>query len=98
MFADVEGIKRHSLEMGAGEDLYTLFASVLTMRPWRKVIAKSIDHLQFSTTKEDVNEIQVDNLELHPISYLQHIIPPTRIVQENSKTVADATLLLFFSV
>jgi aarF domain-containing kinase len=69
VFADVEGIKKHSLKMGAGEDLYTLFASVLTMRPWRKVIAKSIDHLQFSTTKEDVNEIQVDNLELYRIIY-----------------------------
>lgn len=63
--------------MGAGEDLYTLFASVLTMRPWRKVIAKSIDHLQFSTTKEDVNEIQVDNLELYRIIYCSILyLPP----------------------
>lgn len=44
--------------MGAGEDLYTLFASILTMRPWRKVVAKSHDHLQFSIEREDVGEIQ----------------------------------------
>lgn len=58
VFADPDGIKEYSLRMGAGEDLYTLFASILTMRPWRKVVAKSHDHLQFSIEREDVGEIQ----------------------------------------
>ncbi|KAG0622568.1 hypothetical protein M758_3G107800 [Ceratodon purpureus] len=58
VFAKVDDIKAYSLKMGAGEDLYTLFASILTMRPWRKVVAKSHDHLQFSAEPEDVDEIQ----------------------------------------
>lgn len=58
MFANIDGIKAYSLKMGAGEDLYTLFASILTMRPWRKVVAKSHDHLQFSVQPEDNEEIK----------------------------------------
>jgi len=58
VFADPDGIKKYSLKMGAGEDLYTLFASVLTMRPWRKVLAKSHDHLRFSIEPEDIGDIQ----------------------------------------
>ncbi|XP_073393356.1 putative ABC1 protein At2g40090 isoform X2 [Physcomitrium patens] len=57
VFANVDGIESYSLKLGAGED-YTLFASVMTMRPWRKVVDKSHDHLQFSIEQEDVDEIQ----------------------------------------
>lgn len=53
----MDGIESYSLKLGAGED-YTLFASVMTMRPWRKVVDKSHDHLQFSIEQEDVDEIQ----------------------------------------
>ncbi len=36
IFADPEGIKRHSEAMNAGE-LYPLFAAMLTQRPWDQV-------------------------------------------------------------
>lgn len=42
-FADVEGIKDCSMKMNAGE-LYPLFASMLTMRPWEAITNPNLDH------------------------------------------------------
>lgn len=39
IFADKDGIKRHSEGMNAGE-MYPLFAALLTQRPWDQVRAK----------------------------------------------------------
>ncbi|GLJ21461.1 hypothetical protein SUGI_0395900 [Cryptomeria japonica] len=59
VFADVNGIKYHSVKLGAGEDLYVLFAGILTMRPWNKVVDPAIDHLRLNGTSEDRSELQM---------------------------------------
>ncbi|KAL4575022.1 hypothetical protein LXL04_021862 [Taraxacum kok-saghyz] len=45
VFADAKGIKENCMKFGAGEDLYTFFTSILTMKPWERVIDPSVDHL-----------------------------------------------------
>ncbi|XP_020525061.1 putative ABC1 protein At2g40090 isoform X3 [Amborella trichopoda] len=59
IFADVKGIKENSVKLGAGEDLYTLFAGILTMRPWNRVADPSVDHLMIQGTESDREELQV---------------------------------------
>ncbi|KAH6555730.1 hypothetical protein KP509_1Z232200 [Ceratopteris richardii] len=59
VFADVNAIKRQSIKLGAGEDLYVLFAGVVTMRPWKKIIQQDINHLKIDGTEEDKSEIQM---------------------------------------
>lgn len=59
VFADVKGIKENSVKLGAGEDLYVLFAGVLTMRPWQKVLDPAIDHLRLNGTDADRSELQM---------------------------------------
>lgn len=59
VFADVKGIKENSIKLGAGEDLYVLFAGVLTMRPWQKVLDPAIDHLRLNGTDADRAELQM---------------------------------------
>ncbi|KAI5083093.1 hypothetical protein GOP47_0002836 [Adiantum capillus-veneris] len=59
VFADVNEIKKQSVKLGAGEDLYILFAGVLTMRPWKKIIQQDINHLKIDGTEEDKEEIQM---------------------------------------
>jgi len=44
--------------VGAGEDLHALFAGVLTMRPWKRVIDPSPDHLVLGKNT-DYSELQV---------------------------------------
>eukprot|EP00891_Asterochloris_glomerata_P006292 jgi/Astpho2/6292/e_gw1.00089.9.1_t len=44
IFSDVEGIKKYSAAMNAG-DMYPLFAGMLTQRPWDQVTRRSWDHL-----------------------------------------------------
>ncbi|KAF3655521.1 putative ABC1 protein [Capsicum annuum] len=45
VYSDANGIKDKCVKLGAGDDLYALFAGILTMRPWNKVIDPSVDHL-----------------------------------------------------
>lgn len=59
VFANVDEIKRQSIKLGAGEDLYVLFAGVLTMRPWKKIVQQDINHLKLDGTEEDKSEIQM---------------------------------------
>lgn len=59
VFADVNEIKQQSINLGAGEDLYVLFAGMLTMRPWKKIIQQDINHLKIDGTDEDKTEIQM---------------------------------------
>lgn len=59
IFADVNAIKENSVKLGAGEDLYALFAGVLTMRPWSRVIDPSVDHLVLEGNDGDRSELQV---------------------------------------
>ncbi|XP_042423067.1 putative ABC1 protein At2g40090 [Zingiber officinale] len=62
VFADVKAIKDNSIKLGAGEDLYVLFAGVLTMRPWQKVVDPSADHLVIKGNQDDRAELQVLSL------------------------------------
>ncbi|KAL6531082.1 hypothetical protein OROHE_014152 [Orobanche hederae] len=59
VFSDAEAIKVNSVKLGAGEDLYVLFAGILTMRPWDKVIDPAVDHLVIQGTDSDRSELQM---------------------------------------
>ncbi|KAK8956849.1 putative ABC1 protein [Platanthera zijinensis] len=58
IFADVNGIKENSVKLGAGEDLYVLFAGVLTMKPSNRVIDPAVDHLVLEGNDSDRSELQ----------------------------------------
>lgn len=59
VFADANAIKEYSAKLGAGEDLYALFAGVLTMRPWNRVVDPSMDHLVIHGDESERLELQV---------------------------------------
>ena len=59
IFADANAIKEYSKKLGAGEDLYVIFAGALTMRPWNKVVDPSMDHLVIQGNESDRSELQV---------------------------------------
>ncbi|KAL6581216.1 hypothetical protein OROMI_007139 [Orobanche minor] len=59
VFSDAKAIKVNSVKLGAGEDLYVLFAGILTMRPWDKVIDPAVDHLVIQGTDSDRSELQM---------------------------------------
>ncbi|XP_028803763.1 putative ABC1 protein At2g40090 isoform X2 [Neltuma alba] len=58
VFADAKAIKEYSAKLGAGEDLYALFAGVLTMRPWNRVVDRSVDHLVIRGNESERSELQ----------------------------------------
>lgn len=59
VFADAKAIKENSVKLGAGEDLYVLFAGILTMRPWNRVVDTAVDHLVMQGNESDRSELQV---------------------------------------
>ncbi|XP_041990359.1 putative ABC1 protein At2g40090 [Salvia splendens] len=59
VFSDANAIKENSTKLGAGDDLYVLFAGILTMRPWNKVIDPAVDHLVVKGTDGDRSELQM---------------------------------------
>ncbi|KAM3309022.1 putative ABC1 protein isoform X2 [Capsicum chacoense] len=59
VYSDANGIKDNCVKLGAGDDLYALFAGILTMRPWNKVIDPSVDHLVVNGTDSDRSELQI---------------------------------------
>ncbi|KAK1272061.1 putative ABC1 protein [Acorus gramineus] len=59
IFADVKAIKENSVKLGAGEDLYALFAGILTMRPWNRVSDPSVNHLALEGNDNDRLELQM---------------------------------------
>ena len=61
IFSDGNAIKKNSAKLGAGEDLYALFAGILTMRPWNRVIDTSVDHLVIRGNDSDRSELQVSS-------------------------------------
>ncbi|CAL5366308.1 unnamed protein product [Camellia sinensis] len=65
IFSDARGIKENCVKLGAGEDLYALFAGVLTMRPWNRVIDPAVDHLALQGDDNDRSELQGRMVLLH---------------------------------
>lgn len=59
IFADANAIKENCAKLGVGDDLYALFAGILTMRPWNRVIDPSLDHLVIQGNDGDRSDIQV---------------------------------------
>ncbi|XP_060178681.1 putative ABC1 protein At2g40090 [Lycium barbarum] len=59
VYSDANGIKENCVKLGAGDDLYAVFAGILTMRPWNKVIDPSVDHLVVKGTDGDRSELQM---------------------------------------
>ncbi|PWA48280.1 putative aarF domain-containing protein kinase 1 [Artemisia annua] len=55
VLADAKAIKENCKKFGAGDDLYTFFTSILTMKPWERVIDPAVDHLAIS----DQSELQI---------------------------------------
>ncbi|KAK6156128.1 hypothetical protein DH2020_010376 [Rehmannia glutinosa] len=66
IFSDANAIKENSVKLGAGEDLYALFAAILTMKPWEKVIDPAMDHLVVQGTDSDRAELQMYASEYFP--------------------------------
>ncbi|KAK9153512.1 hypothetical protein Sjap_000992 [Stephania japonica] len=76
VFADVRAIKENSVKLGAGEDLYVLFAGILTMRPWKKVIDPAADHLVIQGNDNERSELQMYASQYFPeISELLRRLP-----------------------
>ncbi|KAK9683519.1 hypothetical protein RND81_10G147400 [Saponaria officinalis] len=76
VFSDVKAIKENCAKLGAGDDLYTLFAGILTMRPWNRVIDTSVDHLVVQGTDSDRSELQMYASQYFPqISELLRRLP-----------------------
>ncbi|RDX60785.1 putative ABC1 protein, partial [Mucuna pruriens] len=76
VFADANAIKEYSTKLGAGEDLYALFAGVLTMRPWDRVVDPSMDHLVIQGNESDRLELQMYASQyFHQISELLRRLP-----------------------
>ncbi|XP_047172957.1 putative ABC1 protein At2g40090 isoform X1 [Vigna umbellata] len=76
VFADVNAIKEYSAKLGAGEDLYALFAGVLTMRPWNRVVDPSMDHLVIQGNESERLELQMYASQyFHQISELLRRLP-----------------------
>lgn len=59
IFADANAIKENCVKLGAGDDLYRLFAGILTMRPWDRVIDPAVDHLEIRGNDSDRSELQM---------------------------------------
>eukprot|EP00898_Chlorokybus_atmophyticus_P006585 jgi/Chlat1/6928/Chrsp52S06595 len=73
VLSDVDGIKRESRAVGAG-DAYPLFAAMLTARPWDKIAEASLDHLAHKGTPEEKAEVQ---------AYAQHFaLDATKLLKE----------------
>lgn len=76
IFSDVNGIKEYSEKLGAGEDLYALFAGILTMRPWNRVIDPAVDHLVLEGNDGERSELQIYASQYFPqISELLRRLP-----------------------
>ncbi|XP_071732769.1 putative ABC1 protein At2g40090 [Rutidosis leptorrhynchoides] len=55
VLADAKAIKENCMKFGSGEDMYTFFTSILTMKPWKKVIDPAVDHLAI----HDQSDLQI---------------------------------------
>ncbi|KAI9080659.1 hypothetical protein K1719_037325 [Acacia pycnantha] len=76
VFSDVKSIKEYSAKLGAGEDLYALFAGVLTMRPWNRVVDRAVDHLVIQGSESERSELQMYASQYFPqISELLRRLP-----------------------
>ncbi|KAL9226718.1 hypothetical protein vseg_002497 [Gypsophila vaccaria] len=76
VFSDEKAIKENCAKLGAGDDLYALFAGILTMRPWNRVIDTSVDHLVVQGTESDRSELQMYASQYFPqISELLRRLP-----------------------
>ncbi|OEL24599.1 putative ABC1 protein [Dichanthelium oligosanthes] len=84
VFADAKAIKENSVKLGAGEDLHALFAGVLTMRPWQRVIDPSPDHLVLDAKTTDYSELQV--------YMLYNFVPP---ISSNLSVITEDTYAFF---
>jgi aarF domain-containing kinase len=47
------------MKLSVGEDLYALFAGILTTRPCNRVIDPAVDHLAIQVNASDHSELQV---------------------------------------
>ncbi|KAH8501411.1 hypothetical protein H0E87_016279 [Populus deltoides] len=76
IFSDANAIKENSVKLGAGEDLYALFAAILTMKPWNRIIDPSVDHLVIKGNDSERAERQMYASQFFPqISELLRRLP-----------------------
>ncbi|CAN1748601.1 Putative ABC1 protein At2g40090 [Linum perenne] len=76
VFADAKSIKENCVKLGAGEDLYALFAGILTMKPWNRVIDPAVDHLVIRGNASELSELQMYASQYFPqISELLRRLP-----------------------
>ncbi|KAG2723895.1 hypothetical protein I3843_02G168600 [Carya illinoinensis] len=108
IFADAKAIKENSVKLGAGEDLYALFAGILTMRPWNRVVDPAVDHLVIRGADGDRSELQMYASQYFPqISELLRRLPRVILLMlktndclraVNNSLVQESSLLTFFVV
>ncbi|CAI5984847.1 unnamed protein product [Closterium sp. NIES-64] len=58
VLADARGIMQYSIALGAGADLYAIFAATLTLRSWENIVEASSDHLFIPDTAEEKKHLQ----------------------------------------
>ncbi|KAF9676926.1 hypothetical protein SADUNF_Sadunf08G0054100 [Salix dunnii] len=76
IFSDANAIKENSVRLGAGEDLYALFAAILTMKPWNRIVDPSVDHLVIKGDDMERSERQMYASQFFPqISELLRRLP-----------------------
>ncbi|KAF6147058.1 hypothetical protein GIB67_036777 [Kingdonia uniflora] len=76
IFSDANAIRENSAKLGAGDDLYALFAGILTMRPWNRVIDTAANHLVIQGGDTDRSELQMYASQYFPqISELLRRLP-----------------------
>ncbi|KAK4760006.1 hypothetical protein SAY87_023137 [Trapa incisa] len=76
VFSDAKAIKENSVKLGAGEDLYAIFAGIMTMRPWDRIIDPAVDHLVIQDNESDRSELQLYASQYFPqISELLRRLP-----------------------
>ncbi|KAF9588122.1 hypothetical protein IFM89_007598 [Coptis chinensis] len=83
------------MKLGDGEDLYALFAGILTMRPWNRVIDPAADHLIIKGNDSDRSELQGFSEDGNPGCYstllqLQSAGQPIKQVKVSSKNSMTA--------
>lgn len=66
VLGSAEGIKEHSMGLGAGEDLYTILASTLTLRSWDTLVGGATleDRLAIPDTHHEKQKLQVPSAYL----------------------------------
>ncbi|XP_045498783.1 aarF domain-containing kinase 1 [Colias croceus] len=83
---DKEGIKNYAKNLGIGDDLYGLFACMVTGRPW-DVIMKGIDVTKPSSGEKSTFQNELPNFLHHVTHCLQHVDRQALLVMKTNDLI-----------